>query len=145
MFIFRENLVILCYINVIMLYTKLCWYVLVTCTSGWWLMAHCDHFPIKKGNNHPNWHSYFSDELTPPTRNSPSWPGKILHLIFLVPKNHVGSQKVMEQMDLTHFKVLKNMLKDPKMIRWRIGGFHLPTLRGVHAQCRGWPELPNVR
>ena len=39
------------------------WYI-----TGWWFKEHLDYFPYL-GNNHPNWLSYFSEGLKPPTRN----------------------------------------------------------------------------
>ena len=42
-------------------------------TGWWWLVAIFYIFPYI-GNNHPNWLSYVSEGLKPPTRQSIKWP-----------------------------------------------------------------------
>ena len=39
-------------------------------SSGWWFGCHQFYFPIYWESHHPNWLSYFSEGLKPPTRSS---------------------------------------------------------------------------
>ena len=43
-----------------------------TCISGWWFGTFF-YFPIYWVSNHPNWLSYFSEGLKPPTRYDDVW------------------------------------------------------------------------